>query len=204
MPLVLTFTLCLISIGAGICVALQQVLNANLRAQLASPWWAGFISYFVGMVVMLLIAIPADGLRSPAALIGRIHGFVWTGGLFGAIFIGIAILDGAPSRGGDDARFHHRGPARRSGRDRPLRFARRDAAPPQPGPRHRRRPAALGSRSGSLLNALGFAAARLIAQKSSSARPAITSPLGTAWKAPGWTTYWRSGVRIMPFMAWKP
>ncbi|WP_031393075.1 DMT family transporter [Sphingomonas sp. STIS6.2] len=92
MPTALTLGLYLITVFAGSCVALQQVLNANLRVQLGSPWWAGFISYFVGMIVMLAIAIPSDGLRSPAGLVGRINGLTWTGGIFGAAFIGIAIL----------------------------------------------------------------------------------------------------------------
>ncbi|WP_269138906.1 DMT family transporter [Burkholderia diffusa] len=46
----------LLVVAAGMSVALQQVLNANLRAQLASPWWAGSVSYFVGLVAMLAVA----------------------------------------------------------------------------------------------------------------------------------------------------
>ena len=34
----------LLAVAAGISVALQQVLNANLRAQLGSPWWAGSVT----------------------------------------------------------------------------------------------------------------------------------------------------------------
>ena len=33
----------LLIVGAGVSVALQQVLNANLRMELGSAWWAGFI-----------------------------------------------------------------------------------------------------------------------------------------------------------------
>ncbi len=44
MPVALTLALYLATVGAGASVALQQVLNANLRAQLGSPWWAGFIN----------------------------------------------------------------------------------------------------------------------------------------------------------------
>ncbi len=43
----------LLVVGAGISVALQQVLNAKLRTELDSPWWAGFVSYFVGVLAML-------------------------------------------------------------------------------------------------------------------------------------------------------
>ena len=44
----------LLVVGAGVSVALQQVLNANLRAELGSPWWAGFVSYCVGMGIVKL------------------------------------------------------------------------------------------------------------------------------------------------------
>ncbi|WP_247889194.1 DMT family transporter, partial [Azospirillum brasilense] len=51
----------LLVVGAGVSVALQQVLNANLRADLGSPWWAGFVSYVVGMLAMLAVGPPAPG-----------------------------------------------------------------------------------------------------------------------------------------------
>lgn len=80
----------LLVIGAGVSVALQQVLNANLRFTLDSPWWAGFVSYFVGTVMMLIA-----GLATGAPQLGRISQapvLTWLGGVFGAIFIGIATL----------------------------------------------------------------------------------------------------------------
>ena len=46
----------LLVVAAGVSVALQQVLNANLRAQLGSPWWAGSVSYLVGFA-MLAVAL---------------------------------------------------------------------------------------------------------------------------------------------------
>ena len=80
----------LLVIGAGISVALQQVLNANLRFTLESPWWAGFVSYFVGTVMMLIA-----GLTTGAPQLGKLGQaplLTWLGGIFGAIFIGIATL----------------------------------------------------------------------------------------------------------------
>jgi len=79
-------------IAAGISVALQQVLNANLRAELGSPWWAGFVSYFVGMLVMLAVALVAPGPRLSESVVGSTSWASWSGGLFGALFIGTAIL----------------------------------------------------------------------------------------------------------------
>ncbi len=82
----------LLVIGAGVSVALQQVLNANLRADLGSPWWAGFVSYVVGMLAMLAVALLAPGPRLAEAVGGVGSWVTWTGGLFGALFIGTAIL----------------------------------------------------------------------------------------------------------------
>lgn len=94
----LTYLLsCLLVVAAGVSVALQQVLNANLRAQLGSPWWAGSVSYVVGLAAMVAVALLAPGPRpgtamSSAAMSGDGSWTSWTGGLFGAIFVGTAIL----------------------------------------------------------------------------------------------------------------
>lgn len=82
----------LLVVAAGVSVALQQILNANLRTELGSPWWAGFISYLVGMTVMLVVAMLAPGPKPSLSVINGSSWVSWTGGFFGAIFIGIAIL----------------------------------------------------------------------------------------------------------------
>ena len=83
----------LIVILAGASVALQQVLNANLRTQLDSPWWAGTVSYVVGLAAMVAVAVLMPGPRIEQALSnGNFSWPSWTGGLFGAIFVGTGIL----------------------------------------------------------------------------------------------------------------
>lgn len=82
----------LVTVIAGVSIAIQQVLNASLRGQIGSIWWAGFTSYLLGTLIMLAIALPMDGLRSIAPVVGRVKGFSWAGGFFGAVFIGIGIL----------------------------------------------------------------------------------------------------------------
>jgi len=82
----------LLLVGAGISVALQQVLNANLRAELGSPWWAGFISYVGGTLAMLALVITTGEPWLTRTMIARTSWASWTGGIFGAIFIGIAIM----------------------------------------------------------------------------------------------------------------
>lgn len=81
-----------LAVAAGVSIVIQQILNANLRTALNSAAWSGFVSYFVGVLCMALLAI---ALRDPipaAGIAGRIPWWAWSGGLFGAIFIGLAIF----------------------------------------------------------------------------------------------------------------
>lgn len=82
----------LLAVLAGAGLVLQQILNANLRAGLDSASWAGVSSYAVGLACMALLAA---ALRDPVPTAGvaeRIPWWTWSGGLFGAVFIGLAIL----------------------------------------------------------------------------------------------------------------
>ena len=84
--------LIVLAVAAGISVIVQQALNANLRAAIGSAAWSGFASYLVGTICMVLLAV---ALRDPvpsAAVAARAPWWVWSGGLFGAIFIALAIL----------------------------------------------------------------------------------------------------------------
>jgi transporter family-2 protein len=87
-----TFLSCCFVVAAGVSVALQQVLNANLRAQIGSPWWAGAVSYLVGLIVMLAVAIPSSRPSIGGNLLGSGAWFNWMGGFFGAVFIAVVIL----------------------------------------------------------------------------------------------------------------
>jgi bacterial/archaeal transporter family-2 protein len=78
--------------AAGLCLVIQQGLNTNLRTALNSAVWSGFTSYVVGVICMFLLAI---ALREPfpsLALISRLPLWAFTGGIFGAIFIGLGIM----------------------------------------------------------------------------------------------------------------
>jgi transporter family-2 protein len=89
LKLALTSALALIG---GVSVVIQQVLNANLRSELNSAVWSGFMSYVLGLLCMVLLAIV---LREPipaAGVVARIPVWAWSGGLFGAIFIVLSIL----------------------------------------------------------------------------------------------------------------
>jgi transporter family-2 protein len=82
----------LLVVAAGCSVALQQLLNANLGKALQSPWWAGFVSYLGGTIVMLLILIVAGDRSLSSAIAARVPWVSWTGGIFGAAFIATSIL----------------------------------------------------------------------------------------------------------------
>ncbi|WP_373318332.1 DMT family transporter [Methylobacterium haplocladii] len=82
----------LLAVAAGVSIVVQQALNANLRISLNSAAWSGFVSYAVGLACMVLLAA---ALRDPvpsASVVARTPWWAWSGGLFGAIFIGLAIL----------------------------------------------------------------------------------------------------------------
>lgn len=82
----------ILAVLAGVSVVIQQVLNANLREALNSAAWSGFVSYFVGAACMALLAAALRDTLPAAALAHRIPWWAWSGGVFGAIFIGLAIV----------------------------------------------------------------------------------------------------------------
>jgi transporter family-2 protein len=81
-----------LAVAAGISLVVQQALNANLRAALNSAAWSGFMSYFVGVVCMAALALLLQDAIPSVATVSRIPWFAWSGGLFGAIFIGLGIF----------------------------------------------------------------------------------------------------------------
>jgi transporter family-2 protein len=82
----------LFSVAAGVSVLVQQILNANLRTELNSPIWSGFMSYLLGVLCMVGIAIALRHPLPSAGVIVRVPWWAWSGGIFGAIFIGLSIL----------------------------------------------------------------------------------------------------------------
>ena len=86
------FFLYVLALGAGVSVATQQVLNGNLRTALASPAWAGLVSYAVGLFTMI-VAVLALGERVPSwKTMADVPWYAWSGGMFGGAFILLAIL----------------------------------------------------------------------------------------------------------------
>lgn len=82
----------ILAVSAGLSLVVQQALNANLRAALSSAAWSGFMSYLLGVICMAALALAMQDPFPSAATAARIPWFAWSGGLFGAIFIALAIF----------------------------------------------------------------------------------------------------------------
>lgn len=86
------FFLSVLAFGAGVSVALQQVLNGGLRTALGSPAWAGFASYLGGLATMIVVLL-ALGERLPSSqAIANTPWWAWSGGVLGGVFILLMIL----------------------------------------------------------------------------------------------------------------
>lgn len=82
----------LFAVAAGVSLVVQQALNSNLRTALNSAAWSGFMSYFIGVLCMAALALVMRDPVPSAVTAARIPWFAWSGGLFGAIFIGLGIF----------------------------------------------------------------------------------------------------------------
>lgn len=79
-------------IGAGVSFVFQQAVNANLRADIGSPWWTGFVNYLGGTLAMLAVAVALQEPWPSMQAVGRSQWLSWTGGIFGTIYIAISII----------------------------------------------------------------------------------------------------------------
>jgi transporter family-2 protein len=82
----------ILAVSGGISLVVQQALNANLRTALNSAVWSGFVSYLVGVICMAALALALQDPMPSMATAARIPWLAWSGGLFGAIFIALAIF----------------------------------------------------------------------------------------------------------------
>lgn len=82
----------LAALGAGISVAVQQVLNGSLRTSLHSPAWAGFFSYLGGLLTMAAVLVVLREQMPSWKLATATPWWAWSGGIFGGIFILLVIL----------------------------------------------------------------------------------------------------------------
>jgi transporter family-2 protein len=84
--------LALLAVLAGGSFVAQTTVNATLRTSLQSAYWAAFASYLGGVLVMTAMLFIR---REPWPSLARVTSsawWSWTGGLFGALYVVIAIL----------------------------------------------------------------------------------------------------------------
>jgi bacterial/archaeal transporter family-2 protein len=80
------------TIAAGVSVIIQQALNANLRTAIGSAAWSGVVSYLVGLIAIAVFAIVLRQPLPSASVVAGTPWWAWSGGVFGAVFITLAIL----------------------------------------------------------------------------------------------------------------
>jgi transporter family-2 protein len=85
----------LLMLLAGAAVAVQIVINAQLRAVSGSAMWATNISFAVSMaagVIALAGALALGRVAMPSPALWRAPWWIWIGGLGGALYVLLAIL----------------------------------------------------------------------------------------------------------------
>jgi transporter family-2 protein len=87
-----TILLYFAALGAGISVAVQQVLNGGLRTALQSPAWAGFASYLGGLLTMIVVLVVVREQLPSWKLVAATPWWAWSGGILGGVFILLVIL----------------------------------------------------------------------------------------------------------------
>jgi bacterial/archaeal transporter family-2 protein len=81
-----------LALGGGVSVATQQVLNGSLRTAIGSPAWAGLVSYAGGLVTMIVAVIALREQAPSWKTIVDVPWYAWSGGVFGGVFILLAIV----------------------------------------------------------------------------------------------------------------
>lgn len=80
-----------LSVLAGVSIAVQQALNANLKAEINSALWSGFMSYLTGFLCTTVFLVIMREPWPAVATIVRVPLWAWFGGIFGAIYIALSI-----------------------------------------------------------------------------------------------------------------
>ncbi len=83
---------------AGMGLSLQQAVNSRLRGAVHSPVLSALVSFLVGAVVLGLLSAFGVFGRGKLTDLGTLPWWAWTGGLFGAFYVTLAVI-GVPRVG---------------------------------------------------------------------------------------------------------
>ena len=90
----MTWLYLLIALAAGVLLPLQVGVNAELSRWLGDPVRAAFVSFLVGTIALLIVALFVRKPLPSLARLGDVPWWVWTGGLIGAFYVGGSIVLG--------------------------------------------------------------------------------------------------------------
>ncbi len=79
----------LLALLIGAFLTVQLGVNNTLKVALHAPIWAGFVSFFVGSLALLLAGLVS---RTPFPAKLEVPVWAWTGGLLGAVYVVLSIV----------------------------------------------------------------------------------------------------------------
>jgi bacterial/archaeal transporter family-2 protein len=88
----MTWILLLFAFVAGACVPVQFGVNTQLRSVVGGPAIATAISFFVGTIAAVIVALILRESLSEVGSISNAPWWVWTGGLLGVIYVLASVL----------------------------------------------------------------------------------------------------------------
>lgn len=82
----------ILPVFAGIAIAIQSGINAQLRTAINHPILAAFISFFTGTLVLALLLIFSKQAYPSLSTLSNISWYKFTGGMLGVFVVTVAIL----------------------------------------------------------------------------------------------------------------
>jgi bacterial/archaeal transporter family-2 protein len=86
------FWYCLLAILAGTLIPLQAGINAELKRQLASPYYATLISVVISSIAISLVCLLARLPIPQASALSQVPCWTWTGGVVGVVYVFMVLI----------------------------------------------------------------------------------------------------------------
>lgn len=90
----MTWIYLVVAVAAGALLPLQVGVNAQLSHWVNDPIRAAFVSFLVGTIALLILAVLVRKPLPSAARLADVPWWVWTGGLIGAFYVAGSIVLG--------------------------------------------------------------------------------------------------------------